>query len=80
MALQKVLAENERMQTVYLHFDNDAPGRIAAVGIENSLRGIVKVSNEPPPYGKDYNDYLCSVLGIMRGEERKNERKNGKER
>lgn len=80
VALQKVLAENEGIQTVCLHFDNDMPGKTAAAGIENSLRGIVKVSKEPPPCGKDYNDYLCSVLGIMRGEERKNERKNGKER
>lgn len=80
VALQKVLAENEGIQTVCLHFDNDMPGKIAAAGMENSLRGIVKVSKEPPPCGKDYNDYLCSVLGIMRGEERKNERKNGKER
>lgn len=80
IALQTVVAGDSKIEVLHLHFDNDYAGKIAASGIENALRGVVNVKNEPPPYGKDYNDYLCSILGLHRCKERTGERENGKER
>ena len=76
-ALQNLLSE-EKIREVHLHFDNDFAGRESAKGIQKALESIVKVCDEPPPYGKDYNDYLCNVLGISdmdrRGKGKKYER------
>jgi len=76
--LQSCLVEDEKIKTVYLHLDNDRAGRIATSGIEESLKGHVEVIDEPPPYGKDFNDYLCKVNAEEM--KRKRERKGYYER
>lgn len=76
--LQSCLVEDEKIKTVYLHLDNDRAGRIATSGIEESLKDHVEVIDEPPPYGKDFNDYLCKVN--VEEMKRKRERKGYYER
>ena len=71
-ALQKVLSEDEKINRIYLHFDNDRAGRISAAGLKNALIEKYEVYDMPPPHGKDFNDYLCLQLGI--GKEKKVER------
>ena len=40
----------------------------------------VKVINEPPPFGKDYNDYLCYVTRIRTPENERRKKENERER
>ena len=58
------LKNNSNIDTIFIHFDNDLAGRIAAEALQNSFSGSYKVINDPPKIGKDYNDYLCSFLKI----------------
>lgn len=61
LVLEKVLFEDKKIKTVYLHFDNDRAGRLATNGLTQALKNLVEVIDEPPPFGKDFNDYLCKV-------------------
>lgn len=62
------------MKTVYLHLDNDGPGRMAAEAIQTVISKEYEVKNRPPPRGKDVNDYLCQRLGIpIRGAKERSE-------
>lgn len=60
-ALQKCLDEDKKVKTIYLHLDNDKAGRLATNGLKDALKDHMKVVDEPPPYGKDFNDYLQRV-------------------
>ena len=51
---------------IYLHLDNDEPGRIASRNIIKALKTKYVVKDYPPPSGKDYNDYLKSKLARTR--------------
>ena len=51
------------MKTLYLHLDNDGPGRLAARAILAAIPEGYEVKNRPPPQGKDVNDFLCHRLG-----------------
>lgn len=63
-ALTRYLTDYPHIKVVRLHLDNDGPGRQAAKVIMTVLpEQYVAVSN-PPPKGKDVNDYLCYRLGI----------------
>ena len=46
----------------------------------NALEGVYAVYDEPPPYGKDFNDYLCRRIRFSEIEEEKEMMKNGRER
>ena len=57
-ALDNVLQNHQDVKTVVLHLDNDYAGKSATENLSLQLRCNYEVRNEPPPYGKDCNDYL----------------------
>ena len=52
------------MDTIVFHLDNDRAGRMATRVISMVLPQGYRIRDEPPKFGKDYNDYLCIHLGI----------------
>ena len=67
VALQNMLQDHPEVTSIALHLDNDAAGKSAAWAIEGLLRDKYNVSYEPPPRGKDYNEYLMHLtLGYKR--------------
>ena len=61
VALENALQNQSQINTIALHLDNDYAGRSAAENIALQLRGEYEVRNEPPSYGKDYNDCLKHI-------------------
>lgn len=59
-ALEQFLKDYPDITHIYLHLDNDEPGRNAARNIKKLLGGKYVVKDQPPPSGKDYNEYLQS--------------------
>ena len=57
-ALTKALDRHEEVGTIALHLDADFAGRNAAASIADQLKPYYRIRNEPPPIGKDCNDYL----------------------
>lgn len=57
-ALEQFLKDYPSLNVIRLHLDNDEPGRKASAAIMNALKDKYQVLDEPPPKGKDYNDYL----------------------
>ena len=58
-ALAQYLANNPQTRQVYLHLDNDEPGRTAAQAISSALASRdIEATVSPPPEGKDVNEYL----------------------
>ena len=58
LALNAYLEKHPDLRKVYLHLDNDEIGRLASEQIRQALHNKYEVINEPPPSGKDFNDYL----------------------
>ena len=58
IALENMTQNQTQINTIALHLDNDYAGRSAAVAIATQLEGKYVIRDEPPPHGKDYNDYL----------------------
>ena len=58
VALRRYLTDYAGIQEVHLHLDNDPVGRGATMGIIEGLSDRYAVVDEPPPCGKDVNDYL----------------------
>jgi len=58
VALENVTQNQTQINTIVLHLDNDFAGRSASEKIALQLRDNYTVKNEPPPHGKDCNDYL----------------------
>ena len=71
LALSQYLRDHPGTDTIYLHLDNDAVGRGAAVGIMESLKDRCTVLNRPPTSGKDVNELLQQRLGLTRKREEK---------
>ena len=61
-ALVQLLKDYPHISRIYLHLDNDEPGRNAAKNILEQLKDRYVVKDIPPPSGKDYNDYLKSQI------------------
>ena len=61
LALEQYLKDHQETKTIRLHLDNDAAGRGCSEYIISSMSSKYTVLDEPPPSGKDYNDYLCSL-------------------
>ena len=57
-ALVQFLRDYPDISHVCLHLDNDEPGRIATENIIEALKSNYVVKDNPPPSGKDFNDYL----------------------
>lgn len=66
VALENVTQNQTQINTIALHLDNDYAGRSASENIALKLRSNYTVINEPPPYGKDYNDYLQNMIRLKR--------------
>ncbi len=54
--------------TVYIHFDNDDPGRAAGKSLKEALeeKGIRAVQQYPPAGCKDVNDYLVGIRDLQK--------------
>ena len=52
--------------SVYLHLDNDKAGRLCTKTLKGLLGNDYEIVDDPPPIGKDFNDFLLSYLGISR--------------
>lgn len=63
LALETYLHTNPNIRRIILCLDNDERGREAAQAFQQCLHGY-QVLNNPPPKGKDYNDYLQIQKGI----------------
>lgn len=73
-ALLTVLDEKPEIRKIYLHLDNDTAGRRATAALKAILPDSYEVVDSPPKRGKDYNDYLCCLLGITRNKTIEKER------
>ena len=62
IAIKRFLEENAHIDTIHIHFDKDSPGLNAAESLKNALDLRYQITLSPPPYGKDYNDYLQKLI------------------
>lgn len=58
LALEQFLKDHPQIKSLYLHLDNDEPGRNATKHIENLLKDKYEIRDIPPQGGKDVNDFL----------------------
>lgn len=63
-ALARFLKEHPEVKEIKLHLDNDNGGRLATKAVRTVLPGHYRTEDQPPPVGKDYNDYLCIRSGL----------------
>lgn len=75
LALKRYLSEYPNIKIVQLCLDNDIGGRITAEALKEILpkKYGITVTERFPPKGKDYNDYLCDILGLPRTQLRRKE-------
>ena len=73
IALENMTQNQAQINTIALHLDNDYAGRSATASIATKLEGKYVIRDEPPPYGKDCNDYLQHL------QKQKNARQMGRE-
>jgi hypothetical protein len=64
-ALTRYLKDHPQIRRVHLHLDNDMAGRLATQAIMATLPKRYAATDEPPPFGKDYNEYLCRRLNLL---------------
>lgn len=65
-ALVQYLKSKPHIKKIVLHLDNDNTGRRATEALKVILPDSYEVIDDPPPKGKDFNDFLCIQLGITR--------------
>ena len=70
--LSNYLKNNSNIDTIYLHLDNDQAGRLATKAIQKSLLDSYKIIDNPPPYGKDFNEFL--VYKVRNSKKKENEK------
>lgn len=63
IALTTYLKASPQIKTIYLHLDNDKTGRLCTQTLKFLLEKDYKIVDDPPPVGKDFNDFLLSYLG-----------------
>ena len=66
IALSTFLKANPQVKTIFLHLDNDKTGRLCTAALKELLQKDYQIVDDPPPVGKDFNDFLLSYLGIAR--------------
>ncbi len=59
IALKHYLDNNTDIKNIYIHFDNDSAGRNATKTLKTILNNKYNIIDNPSPYGKDFNDFLC---------------------
>lgn len=62
--LECYLEKHPNVKRVIVHFDNDKAGRMATEALKAILPDRYEVIDDPPPNGKDFNDFLCFRLHI----------------
>ena len=70
LAIDNYLANNKNIKRIFLHLDNDYAGQLASKALKEIYKSQYEVVDSPPPFGKDFNDFLCSKLNINKSEER----------
>ncbi len=60
--LNRILGIGRNIEKVYLHLDNDEPGKNAAKQIADQLKSKYTIINAPPKAGKDYNERLQMII------------------
>lgn len=58
VALTGYLERHPNAQKIIVHFDNDYAGRRATTALQVLMKDKYTVVDEPPAYGKDFNDFL----------------------
>lgn len=66
IALTTFLSANPQIKTIVLHLDNDKVGRLCTATLKELLQKDYKIVDDPPPVGKDFNDFLLPYLKIAR--------------
>lgn len=66
-ALERFLADCKDVNGIIFHLDNDEAGRNATKGLMDALRGKYAIADDPPPYGKDMNEYLQMIIRKEKG-------------
>jgi len=66
IALTTFLDAHPEVTTIYLHLDRDKTGRLCTETLQELLEKDYEIVDDPPPVGKDVNDFLLSYLGIER--------------
>ena len=64
LAVRQYLIDHPEVKRIYLHLDNDRAGRASSEALMELLSEKYEVFNQPPPKGKDCNEYLCMKMGI----------------
>lgn len=59
LAIQQYLTDYPTVKHIHLHLDNDQAGRASANTLMELLSERYEVFNQPPPSGKDFNEFLC---------------------
>lgn len=65
-AVTEFLNGRSDIKKIYFHFDNDIAGKKASSAMQAIFSANYEIIDSPPPKGKDFNDYLCYKLGIIR--------------
>ena len=78
--LTRFLKECPEVTFIVFHFDNDRIGRLATKAIQTVLPKKYHIKDKPPLIGKDYNDFLCSRLGLKATKREKRSPERGKMR
>ena len=63
-ALEGFIKSHPNIKRIVLHLDNDNAGRVATKTLQTILPAEYEVIDDPPPMGKDFNDFLCLKLNI----------------
>lgn len=61
IALTTFLSANPQIKTIVLHLDNDKVGRLCTATLKELLQKDYKIVDDPPPVGKDFNDFCCPI-------------------
>ena len=72
ITIKNYLEKHPEIKKIYLCLDSDEAGRNAAKALKNVLSASYEVIDKPPKKGKDYNEYLCDLLGIKQIKKNKN--------
>lgn len=62
--IQNYLDKHPEIKNIVLCLDNDEAGKKATKALKIVLSDKYKIIDKPARIGKDYNDYLCRVLGL----------------
>lgn len=68
ITIQNYLKKHSEVKRIVLCLDNDEAGRNATKALQIVLSDRYEILDKPPKFCKDYNEYLCRVLGINQRE------------